>query len=170
MSPESALGRFAPESAGGPTVEVHLLRLPLRLMMRSREHHDGLMRELRLLALAGDVAETDAPARLVRLVSILGEQFGAARERRDEEVTAALARGEQTIDMVDVVPEAAAAAAAGLKQLVDEADAYCRQMLLVTVPRPPLVREFADWYISQYVDQAAGRPPTPWTGPLDSDD
>ena len=64
------------------------------------------------------------------------------------------------------MPPAAAQAAAGLHQMLVDADDYCAQSLLFTVPRPPVVRRFAEWYISQFVDQVAGADPVPWDGPL----
>jgi hypothetical protein len=32
--------------------------------------------------------------------------------------------------------------------------------------RPPLLRRFGHWYRGEIVNQVAGRPPTPWDGPL----
>ena len=162
----ASLGRFAPESSGSPMVEVHLLRLPLQVMQASREHHDGLMREFRILALSGQVGEQELPVRLVELVGILGQRYGTSRERRDAELEAAIRSRLESVDQVELVPANAAQAAAGLGALMDEADSYCRQALLMTVPRPPTLRRFGEWYLQQYVDQVAGRPPVPWDGPL----
>lgn len=162
----SSLGRYAPDPAGAALVEVRLLRLPIPLMLASREHHDGLVREFRLLALAGRVQESDAPARFVELVEILGQQYGASRTRRDEELDAAMAAGRETVDLVDRVPATAATAVHGLRALMAEADAYCEQAMLMTLPRPPLLLEFGDWYLDQYVTQIDGGPATPWDGPL----
>lgn len=162
----SSLGRFAPEADGAPLVEVRLLRLPLRVMKASREHHDGLMRELRLLAMSGELPADHPPARLVELVAVLGQQYGASRERRDAELDEAIAAGTEALDQVERVPPAAAAAAAGLRQMMVDADAYCAQSLLFTLPRPPVLRAFGDWYVDQFVDQVAGADPVPWDGPL----
>jgi len=166
------LGRFAPgghDGSAGPAVEVHLLRLPLLVLRASREHHDGLMREFRLLALSGTVADEDVPARLVDLTHILGERYGRSRERRDAELDADIAAGLEVVDRVEVVPASAGPAVADLARLLEEADAYCSQALLMTLPRPRVVKAFGQWYTGQFVDQIAGRPPVPWDGPLRAD-
>lgn len=165
-APESGLGRYASEHDGAPLVQVLLRRLPVQVFMASREHHDGLLREFRLLALAGEVAADDAPARLTELVNILGGRYAAARSRRDTEMEDLRARGVEAVDWVDVVPVTARESVQQLKGLMDEADRYCEQALLVTVPRHPTVRRFADWYLTQFEEQIAGGPGEPWDGPL----
>ena len=49
---------------------------------------------------------------------------------------------------------------------MDEADSSCRQALLMTLPRPALLRRFGQWYLTQFVDQLADRPAVRWDGPL----
>lgn len=160
------LGRYAPDPKGAPLVPVTLLRLPLQLVTAGREHHDNLMRECRLLALAEGLPQADAPERLVRLVEVLGHQYAAARLRRDQEIDEALQSGELWIDQTTETPATAALAAQGLGALLDEADSLAERSLLLTTPRPPLLRRFAGWYLGQFVEQIAGRPATPWDGPL----
>jgi hypothetical protein len=58
----SPLGRYQPDGDGGGTVHVVLRNLPVRVALASREHHDDLMREFRLLALSGDIDADHAPA------------------------------------------------------------------------------------------------------------
>jgi anti-sigma regulatory factor (Ser/Thr protein kinase) len=165
----SGLGRYSPEPAQqAPFVRITLLRLPLRLLVASQEHHDGLLRELRLLALSGDDADGRADdSRLAELVHALGQQYATARPRRDEEVDAALARGEGRIDQSFSVPPTAAEAMQRVAALLDDADTFCKQNLLMTLARPPLVRRFAAWYLEEVVEQSRGRDPRPWDGPLD---
>lgn len=162
--PASPLGRYVLDGDGEP-VEVRLLRTPLELLVSSREHHDGLMREFRLLALSGRVASHGAPARLVELTEVLGRQFGTASRRRDEEVDRALERGEQVHDLVYVVPRSVVESVGRLEALMAEADTFCAAEQLLTLERPPLLREFASWYLDQFVAQSAGQAPTPWAGP-----
>ncbi|MFC3689949.1 hypothetical protein [Aquipuribacter hungaricus] len=170
----ASLGRFLPDGGvdGEPstTVDVHLVGMPVLVMRAAREHHDGLMREFRLLALSGGATDDDVPVRLADLTRILGDRYGTTRERRDAELDAAIAAGALTVDQVETVPVAAGAAAAGLAALLAEADAYCRDAVLMTLPRPPLLQRFGDWYTRQFVDQTAGRPPVPWDGPLRAED
>ncbi len=168
-APGASLGRFVPDAGGQELVEVHLLRLPLLVMRASREHHDGLMREFRLLALSGQVAAHEPPARLVELVQVLGERFGASRDRGDAQLDAAIAAGLESLDTVERIPPAAGQAAASLASMMADADEYCRSSLLFTVPRSPVVQRFGDWYVGQFVDQVAGGAPVPWDGPLRPD-
>lgn len=125
-----------------------------------------MLREFRLLALAGEVADTAAPLRLAELVTILGRQYASSRDRRDEEVDAAVARGEDWIDQELELPDTAAVAVRNLQALMDEADDYCRQAMLLTLPRPALLRRFSDWYLGEFVGQVGGRAPRPWDGAL----
>ena len=162
----ASLGRFTPDAQGATMVEVRLLGFPLELMMAAREHYDGLMREFRLLAMDGHISDTDAPAQLVQMVQVLGEQYGASRSRRDELLEAAIARGERVIDLVDVVPDTTGEAVVGLRTVMEEADRFCEQALLMTLPREPLIKQFADWYFDQYETQVAGGAPIAWDGPV----
>jgi hypothetical protein len=166
-SGSSPLGRY--DRAGGdsdPLVDVRLLRLPLLVHAAAREHHDGLMREFRLMALAQAVPDQAAPTRLLGLVQVLGVQYAGAVARPDAEIDAALDRGEDCMDVTYRVPVSAAAAAQALGQLMSEADEYCRSEQLLTLARPPLAQKFADWYLGQFVSQTAGGPPVAWDGPL----
>lgn len=163
----SPLGRYAPEDDGGDLKQVRLLGLPLRLLLAAREHHDGLIREFRLLALTEDKPRAPVPARLVELTEMLGRRYASARQRPDQEIDEALDRGEETIDLDYEVPAAAAQGAAGLEALMAEADTFCADEQLMTLERPPMLQHFAHWYLQQFVAQIAGEPPTPWDGPHD---
>lgn len=165
-TPESSLGRYLP-AGDGALVEVRLLGLPVELTVAAREHHDGLVRELRLLALEDDAGELDVPARLVELVDSLGTQHATARSRRDDEIEAAHARGARTVDLVEQVPPSVGEVADRLVGLLEECDRFCEQGQLMTLPRSPLVRRFSRWYLDQFRDQARGRPATRWDGPAD---
>lgn len=162
----SPLGRYVrDDDPDDDLVEVRLLGTPVELLVRGREHHDGLLREFRLLALSGRVSAPDAPARLVELTDVLGRQYAAARQRRDEEVDQALDQGTEVLDLVYVVPRSVVGAVTTLDALMQEADEFCASEQLMTVERPPLVKAFAQWYCEQFVLQCAGGEPTPWDGP-----
>ena len=160
----SPLGRYAVEGAPGvELVDVHLGGVPLPLMLEAREHHDGLLRELRLLALGNPSPRSDPPARLVELIEVLGRRYGAARARRDEDLDAALSRGEVVGDLVYTVPRTAADAVSRLDDLIREADDFCASQQLMTLERSPEVKRFVTWYIEQFVSQCAGSEPVAWT-------
>jgi hypothetical protein len=165
----SPLGRYAartPPSADA-LVTVRLLRVPVRLLEAGREHHDNLMREFRLLALAGDHAGRPGPARLVELTQLLGVRYGNAAARRDGDVDAALERGDDTVDLVYQVPAEVAGPLRELDALMTEADEFCRDEHLLTVQRSPAVRAFTAWYLAQFINQIAGADAVAWDGPLD---
>lgn len=163
----SPLGRYAAEDDGSDLRPVHLLGLPLHLLVAAREHHDGLMREFRLLALSEDPPSRPVPTRLVELTEILGRQYAAARARPDQEIEMALDRGENTIDLAYQIPPAVAQEVASLEALMAEADTFCADEQLMSLERPPLLQQFAHWYLGQFIAQIAGEPPTPWDGPRD---
>jgi anti-sigma regulatory factor (Ser/Thr protein kinase) len=168
----SPLGRYGPAPDAGPAadtaglVTVELLGVPVRVLAASREHHDSLMREFRLLALAGP-AGPDVPARLVELTQTLGVRFAAAGSRPDEDFERAMEQGLETTDLVYRVPAAAAEGARQLAALMSEADEFCRSAQLITPPRGPVIVRFGQWYLRQFLDQIAGLPPTRWDGPLE---
>ena len=170
-SPASPLGRYE-STGGGPAnvdgmVTVHLLGVPVRVLAASREHHDGLMRELRLLAMSGAVDREDVPGQLAELVRELGMRFAAARPRPDADIDRAVERGLDTVDLEYRVAPAVVDGARQLQALLDDADQLCRAGELMTLPRTPVARRLADWYIDQFVRQVAGRAPVRWDGPLD---
>jgi anti-sigma regulatory factor (Ser/Thr protein kinase) len=162
---ESGLGRYA-AGLPGEVVQVRLLGLPVRLLVASQEHHDALIREFRLMALAPDRGDHPLADGLARLVEELGVRHAASRARRDGEIQAALEAGLVQIDQVFPTPVAAAQEMARLVALLKEADRYCDENLLLTLARPPLVRRFTDWYLGEILNQVAGNPPLPWAGPV----
>lgn len=159
----SPLGRYA-GGAQDERVTVVLRDTPLRIWQRAAEHHDELMREMALLALAPDPPAL--PKRLTELVHVLGEQYGAASSRPDDARDEALAAGLDRVDLTYQVPRDLGADALRMRALLDEAEEYCRTELL-TLAQPQVQADFARWYIEEFVRQTAGEPPTPWPGPWD---
>lgn len=172
-----AVGRYRspdpPPQGGGPTprtlLTVRLLNFPLRVFLDVRERHDELMRELALLWLQSEqdgATLARLPPRLAELVDLLGRRHGAAGERGHPARDAALARGEATVDLAFHVTSGAVTDLLRLIALLAEADAFCRDGALLTMPRPPLDRWFVDWYEDEFVRQRLGLPPSPWAGPV----
>jgi anti-sigma regulatory factor (Ser/Thr protein kinase) len=165
----SPLGRYAPAEDNRGLMTVKLLGVPVRVLAASREHHDGLMREFRLLALAEAPAGHDLPARLVELTQALGVRLAAAGSRPDEDFDRALEQGLDTVDLVYRVPPAATDGARQLESMMSEADEFCRSAQLITLARTPVMIRFGQWYLGQFREQLAGRPATRWDGPLEAD-
>ena len=142
--------------------EVRLLGFPLRLHQRAVEHHEELMREFRLMSLdpprAGDV-----PHRLVQLIAELTAVYGGVSSATDAERDAALARGEESVDLTYRVPPEVAEACLRLDEMLDEADEFCRADHLLTLAAPPDAVVMRKWYLGEFVSQLAGAEPTPWS-------
>lgn len=150
------------EPPAGGLVEVRLLRLPLEVWQRTQEHVDGLLREFALMA-QDDEARLATPGRLLDLVQQLTAGFGGFSEAQVVAMVEALERGEAEIDLSYAVPPAAAGAAQQLGDMLDEADEYCRRGdHLLTLATPEEELRFRRWFISEFVDQLGGAPPTPW--------
>jgi hypothetical protein len=166
MTAPSPLGRYGDTSLED-VHDVHLLNLPVRVLIATRERHDELMREFALLALGGPAGRPDIPDRLLELIEILGVRYGYAVARPDELVDAAVARGDATIDLSYTVPAHVVTDADNLDALMREADEYCRTEQLLTLARSDVMLAFSDWYLDEFRRQVAGEPPRPWDGPLD---
>lgn len=149
----------------GELAEVHLVGLPLDEQRIAAEHFDELLREF---ALIGDRVDSAVPKRLLELRAVLLRDFGSFTAGARDEMDAAAARGDATIDLRYVVPPAAATAAADLGRLLDEADDFCRGgQHLLTLATPARALRFRRWYLGEFARQIAGEPPQPWPGPLE---
>jgi hypothetical protein len=141
--------------------EVRLLGFPLALHARSVEHHEELMREFQLLALATHAA--DVPQRLVTLVDELTSSFAGFTDAPAAERDAALDRGEDAIDLTYAVPPTAGDAALRLDRMLEEADEYCRAGdRLLTMAAPADAAALRHWQLTEFAAQLDGAEPTPW--------
>jgi len=162
----SPLGRYDDSSGDEPLHEVRLVNVPVRVLVAGRQHHDELMHEFAILAVA-ESSPSHLPRRLLELVDTLGTRYAGAAERPDSEVDAALERGEDSVDLTYHVPSHVVDAADRLGALMDEADEFCRSEELLTLQRSEVQRRFARWYLDEFRRQIAGEPPQAWDGPLD---
>jgi len=167
-APGPAAPRHAAEDlpqGGEDLVEVRLLRFPLPLWARSREHHEELMREFALLALSPEPIRPDVPERLRTLIDSLGRQYGAAVEAGSAERDKAWMRGDTTCDLVYRVPRSVREASRLLSALLDEADEFCRAgHELLTLAAPADILAFRRWSLDEFVRQIDGHGPRPWPG------
>lgn len=143
-------------------VEVRIVGLPLDAYREASEHNDELMREFALIR-GGDA---DVPKRLLELVNQLTERYGKLTGRQQAALDAAVAGGEERIDLVYQLPADAKQAVVELGNLLDEADAYCREGTdLLTLAAPPRALAFRRWFLDQFVRQIDGLEPTLWEEP-----
>jgi hypothetical protein len=165
------LGRYV-QPGGDRDVPVRLLNFPLQVFAAARQHHDELLREFALLALQPprDESARTLPAELLDLIDTLGRRYGGVGDRADTARDAALARGELSMDLTYQVPVSVGPAMSALHQLMEAADAFCRDEQLLTLAATPVERRFRLWFIEQFISQAADADPVPWDGPLSVDE
>jgi anti-sigma regulatory factor (Ser/Thr protein kinase) len=146
----------------GPTrerVRINILDVPLTLYVGFQHHFRELRREVRLLALAH---EDDYP-----LAKALSELFGSLdRQLRDgigvEQIEDALTQGLESTDLVVHMPRASASTLMQFVELLDLADAFCREERLLSLARNPEQRRFQTWFLTEFVRQANGEAPVSW--------
>jgi len=146
-------------------VTVHIIGLPLAVFRRASEHTDELLREFALIKEDGS---EHVPARLLDLIDELRLRFGGFTEGPRNTIQEALDRGDAEVDIRYDVPEGIADGVHQLGVLLDEADAFCRSGDLLTLATLPESLAFRRWYLDEFVRQAAGQPPRPWSAFLES--
>jgi hypothetical protein len=166
-SQPSPLGRYQESDAReAQPRDVCLVGVPVQVLLAARQHHDDLMREFAVLAVAEHDPRASVPRRLEELVDALGVHYGAAAERPDGPTDEAARQGLRTMDLTFRVPPSVVEAANRLEALMSEADEFCRTEQMLTLPRNELLQQFSRWYLDEFRRQVAGLPPRPWTGPL----
>jgi hypothetical protein len=142
-------------------VEVVLQALPVEVHRRASEHSDELQREFALLRASSD-AGADVPTRLLALIDEVGTRYRGFTEGTQQELLAAMERGDASIDLVYRVPPDVREATIHLGDLLDEADAFCRAGDLLTLAAPPEALAYRRWFLNEFVRQIDGEPPLPW--------
>lgn len=153
----------AEPAARGDLLEVHLLRYPLHVGARATEHYDEVFRELALHVSAHPAERDSVPARVLTMLERLGRHYQPQQEHEVEREKA-IARGETSRDMVVHLPAGAGEVGQEIDVLLDETDDYCHHGELLTLAPADDVVAFRKWYLAEVVNQAGGRPPTPWPG------
>jgi hypothetical protein len=157
----TAVQREDPPEVVDP-VEVTLSGLPLTEMKANRIHLRELRRELRLLAL-GHEATYPLAASLSRFFTDLDHTFW--RGLRDEKLASALLDGDSVIDLAITVPRASGEDFQRFIELLELADAFCRQERLLTLERTPEQIAFQTWMFGEFVRQTRGAAPLRWRPP-----
>jgi hypothetical protein len=143
-------------------VAVTLVGLPLLELRANRLHLRELRRELRLLAL-GHEASYPLAASLSRFFTELDATFW--RGLRDERLASALLDGHDELDLTITVPRDVGDDFQQFIELLELADAFCRQERLLTIERTPDQIAFQTWMFGEFVRQTRGAPPLRWHPP-----
>jgi hypothetical protein len=141
-------------------VTVRVGDVPVELHQSFQRHFSELRREVRLLALAH---ESDYP-----IAKELSDLFSEVdRELRHglgaDAVALAESHDEVTTDIEVVVSRSSADTTEHFIELLDTADAFCRQQRLLSLARSEDERRFQQWYLGEFVRQARGEQPVPWS-------
>lgn len=143
--------------------EVVLQDVPVAVWVEAQEQTDALLREFDLIAGGGAPAH-EVPRRLTELVAHLDTRFAGQTSAQEEQLFAAAEAGMEVLaELRYVVPAAAGMAARALGELLEEADAFCAQgEHLLTLAASERVVQLRAWWLAQFEDQIAGRPPVRW--------
>lgn len=149
-----------PAAPPADPVTVRVGDVPVELHQAFQRHFSELRREVRLLALAH---ESDYP-----VAKELSDLFAEVdRELRHglgaDAVALAELHGEATADIEVVVARSSADTTEHFIELLDTADAFCRQQRLLSLARSEDERRFQQWYLGEFVRQARGDQPVPWS-------
>lgn len=149
-------------TSGDPNLlEFEIHDVPLRAYVAFQHHYRELRREVRLLALAH---EADYP-----LAKSLSDLFGTLEQPLHDgmgvdQLEAALEDGSTFTD-VHVVMDATLAETIGrFIELLDLADAFCREERLLSLARTQEQQRFQEWFLGEFVRQAQGGEPRAWPG------
>jgi len=138
---------------------VRLLDMPVQLFSRYRVHYTELVRELRLLALAGG---TDYP--LAREINELAVEV--ERDRRQsmgpDDLHAAENAGRDRVDLEYLIPPGAPARMSRMLELLEASDEFCRDQRLLAMPPDATEVALRRWYLGEFARQGAGEQPVPW--------
>jgi anti-sigma regulatory factor (Ser/Thr protein kinase) len=134
--------------------------VPVTAYTAFQRHYRELRREVRLLALAH---EEDYP-----LAKTLSDLFGSLEKplRRDlgaDQVEAARAAGATHVDLHVALRTADVQRVGRLIELLDLADAFCREERLLSLARTPEQQTFQHWFLGEVVRQSSGGAPKPWS-------
>ena len=139
---------------------VRLDNLPLRELLASQRHFDDLVKELKLIAagMASHTLEDEVPRRLVTVIEAVLDRYANARVVSRATIDQAVASGQQAVTMTVDLPTAAADDVEQLVQLMEEAEAYCRDGRLLTLPPSPEVSAFRRRLVDDLVRQLRNGP------------
>ncbi|GAA2138513.1 hypothetical protein GCM10009844_06600 [Nocardioides koreensis] len=140
-------------------VAVRVVGVPLRSYQAFQRHYRELRREVRLLSLAH---EADYP-----LAKNLSDVFGSLeRELRQgmgvNQIDEALRSGREIADLDLSVTAETATRIGRFLELLDLADAFCREERLLSLARTPEQQQFQRWFLGEFVRQGAGDAPMAW--------
>ncbi|MGY2701518.1 ATP-binding protein [Nocardioides sp. HB32] len=140
-------------------IQIDVVGVPLRAFMEFQRHYRELRREVRLLALAHEdeyPLARDLADLFGQLETDLREGIGA------RQIDEALRSGTAATDLHVAMPRPTAATIGRFLELLDLADAFCREERLLSLARTPEQQQFQRWFLGEFVRQEKGEPPVAW--------
>ena len=141
--------------------QVILVDFPLEVGVRARQHSESLLREFAIIASRGG-DRADLPKRLTDLAQLHRERYSGSNPQADDAVDAALARGEEYLDLIVQVPDRVKDDTVELAPVLLEAVEYCNSGDLLTLAPSTEIKAFWTWFLSEFVFQLSGTPPRSW--------
>lgn len=140
-------------------MRIDIRGVPLRSFLEFQRHYRELRREVRLLALAH---EAEYP-----LAKDLSTLFGSLeRDLREgigsDQIDRALQSGTAMTELRVAMPRQTAATIGRFIELLELADAFCREERLLSLARTPEQQRFQRWFLNEFVRQEKGEPPLAW--------
>ena len=146
-------------AATRPRVRVTLGNVPTDLLLDAKAHVDNLVREFVLAAAGARTGVTgEVPEHLASLIETVTNRFADARLAIKHQALEAAQLGKAETRLELLLPVDAADAAEDYLGALDEADAYCRAMRLLTLETPPQHRVFRHWYVEEIIAQLRAAP------------
>lgn len=144
--------------------EVRIVGFPVQVQQRAQEHLDDLLREFMLIAAANkEGPQEHIPRQLLDLIYDVQREYSGTTLEQDAQMLEARERGDESVDLVYMIPSSAAKAAIRLGEALDAADTYCLAgEHLLTLATPPEALDLRRWYLGEFVGQISGARPTPW--------
>lgn len=143
----------------GDAMVIHLIHVPAEALQGTLAHGAELRREVRLLALAHQDTYPVA-ADLSAFLSAHARDFRG--QLGGEPLLQALQTGRSHLDLDVNAPLDASERFSRLQELLDLADAFCRNERLLTLARSEPLAAFEAWMYGEFVRQGQGQEPIPW--------
>ncbi len=148
-----------PSAQSANLLELEIRNVPVKSYVALQRHYRELRREVRLLALAHE-AHYPLAKDLSDLFGSLEQPLGDDMGR--DQIESALESGSITTDLHVVMDRHTAETIDRFIELLDLADAFCREERLLSLARTTEQRRFQTWFLGEFVRQSNDMAPTPW--------
>ncbi|HVL99497.1 MAG TPA: hypothetical protein VM324_09435 [Egibacteraceae bacterium] len=135
--------------------EVRLEGVPAALFIESQNHQHDLLREFALMDIGNrwSLTERDLPQRVAELIGEILQDYAEVRMVTRRQALDALSRGDDTVTLRVPVKPGIVDALHRWLQLVETADAFCEQGVLLTLAAKPEVRRLRRWYVQAIAER-----------------